>query len=135
MLSPLQLELTKLIGKKEYILISQWIDIFRTINLEQAENMMNEWNEKWRKYCEECAEINEKPADNEISMDCIDTTPATLSDFHRYLNKKHSWWMQNENRIFVIEMNKWIPYDSSKDLLDQDEETLKQIVELVKSNL
>lgn len=62
--------------------------------------------------------------------------PATLSDFHRFLKSKKIWFYQDEDYI-KLEEYIWsddIDYDSGKDLLDQSEETLKQIVELIKSN-
>lgn len=96
-MTPLQIELTKLIGKKE----------------------------DWNGY----ATYNK----------------ASLSDFHRWINIEYYFyqknpsykWEHHEDWIFITDKRgliKKIPYDSSKDLLEQDEETLKQMVELIKSN-
>lgn len=61
--------------------------------------------------------------------------PATISDFHVWMNEKHLQWKQLEDVIYIVP-DEWasimIMYNSSKDFLDQDEETLKQIVSLVK---
>lgn len=53
---------------KEYILVSQGIEIYRTSNKKEAEEIMNKNNEEWHEYCQNCYEENEKPADNEIFM-------------------------------------------------------------------
>lgn len=53
---------------KEYVLVSQGIEIYRTADKEEAEKMMNESNEKWRKYVEKCIENFEPYADNEVFL-------------------------------------------------------------------
>mgnify|MGYP007091125153 FL=1 len=68
--------------------------------------------------------------------DCVEVLDeASLSDFHRVVNDKHLQWKQLEDVIYIIP-DEWasimIMYNSSKDLLDQDEETLKQMVSLIK---
>ena len=56
------------IKKKEYVLVSQGIEIFRTSCRIEAETMMEESNKKYYEYREECAESGERPADNEVFM-------------------------------------------------------------------
>lgn len=53
---------------KEYVLVSQGIEIYRTTDKEEAEKMMNESNKSWREYVERCIEEGERPADNEVFM-------------------------------------------------------------------
>lgn len=53
---------------KEYVLVSQGIEIYRTTNKEEAEKMMNENNKSWREYVARCIEESERPADNEVFM-------------------------------------------------------------------
>ena len=53
---------------KEYILVSQGIEIYRTTDKKEAEIMMNESNKSWREYVERCIEEGERPADNEVFM-------------------------------------------------------------------
>ena len=53
---------------KEYVLVSQGIEIYRTTDKEEAETMMNESNKSWREYVERCIEEGERPADNEVFM-------------------------------------------------------------------
>lgn len=53
---------------KEYVLVSQGIEIYRTTDKDEAIKMMNESNKSWRKYVERCIENWERPADNEVFM-------------------------------------------------------------------
>lgn len=53
---------------KQYVLVSQGIEIFRTFNKDEAEKMMNESNDEYRKYCQQCYDNNEPCADNEVFM-------------------------------------------------------------------
>lgn len=53
---------------KEYVLVSQGIEIFRASNKEEAENLMRDSNEEWEKYREQCAENGEPYADNEVFL-------------------------------------------------------------------
>lgn len=53
---------------KEYVLVSQGIEIYRTTDKTEAERMMNESNAEWREYVARCIENWERPADNEVFM-------------------------------------------------------------------
>lgn len=53
---------------KEYVLVSQGIEIYRTTDREQAENLMNAYNKSYYKYRKDCYDRGEKPVDNEIFM-------------------------------------------------------------------
>lgn len=53
---------------KEFVLVSQGIEIYRTTDKEEAETVMNESNKSWHKYVERCIEEGERPADNEVFM-------------------------------------------------------------------
>lgn len=53
---------------KEYVLVSQGIEIYRTTDKDEAETMLNESNKSWREYVERCIEEGERPADNEVFM-------------------------------------------------------------------
>ena len=53
---------------KEYVLVNQGIEIYRTNDQEEAEKMMDESNEQWRMYINECVENGDIPADNEVFM-------------------------------------------------------------------
>ena len=53
---------------KEYVLVSQGVEIYRTTDKEEAEQMKDESNKSWREYCQRCIEEYERPADNEVFM-------------------------------------------------------------------
>ena len=53
---------------KQYVLVSQGIEIFRTTNKKEAEKIMNDENSDWYKYKNECIENNELYADNYVEM-------------------------------------------------------------------
>lgn len=59
--------------KKEYVLISQGVEIYRTDNKSEAEEIMINSNEDWYEYCQRCYDNYEIPADNEIFMEEIET--------------------------------------------------------------
>lgn len=71
--------------------------------------------------------------------------PATLSDLHRWLNRNVFDWLHNANGIHVGDVDgytiKKIEYDSSKDLINenpelcQNEQTVKAIIDLIRSHL
>jgi len=53
---------------KVYVLVSQGIEIYRTTDKNEAIKIMTQVNKEWNDYCIECAENNERSADNEIFM-------------------------------------------------------------------
>ena len=53
---------------KQYVLVSQGIEIYRTTDKEEAERMMNESNAKHYEYLQRCADEGERPADNMVYM-------------------------------------------------------------------
>lgn len=126
-MSPLQTELTKLIGKKELsfgCILKKWDIVTEFISL--TCNLVMTMYGSWLRDIRECEIIGH---------------PATLSDFHRFLNssKKLRNFHQSEMDIEIFEKYEEYPiltisYNSSKDLLDQEEETLKQIIDLIKYN-
>lgn len=131
-MNPLQLELTKLIGKRELSFGAKII--LKDYIWEKTINQMIDWHT-----FEVCGKIGRAFSMNDVEE--IIGHPATLSDFHRWMNEKFSWkyFIQRINLIELHYQWKTKPvfktnYDSYKDLLSQSEETLKQIVELIKSN-
>ncbi len=69
----------------------------------------------------------------------------TLSDLHRWMNENEIHFFQRTTEIVIqIPVKKWvskkwyyttaIKFDTNKDLLDQDEDTLNQIIKLIKTN-
>lgn len=65
--------------------------------------------------------------------------PATLSDLHRWMNESNFNWSQVREEIQVYKTYeagkiKYIPYESSKCLLEQSSETLERIINLISNN-
>ena len=53
---------------KEYVLVSQGIEIFRTKDKNEAERIQRENNEEWNKYDQKCLDKGDTPADNEVFL-------------------------------------------------------------------
>lgn len=53
---------------KQYVLVSQGIEIYRTENEDEAEKIMKKNNDKWLDYCQKCIDDYEYYADNEVFM-------------------------------------------------------------------
>lgn len=144
-MNALQLELTRLIGKKELamgcVISSKQFSIYWDEYKEWTINRCTWFHNQGNVRLEKFRVMNPHTEEDEWFefTDCtsykIIGHPATLSDFHRWMNenlKVHENWRQNRDLI-IFDWNR-IEYNSYKDLLDQDEETLKQIVELISSN-
>ena len=58
----------KSLKPKQYVLVSQGIEIYRTTDKEEAERMMNESNDEYHEYLQRCADEGERPADNMVYM-------------------------------------------------------------------
>lgn len=48
----------------EYVLVSQGVEIYRTKDKDEAQEMMDKNNKDWREYVERCIEEGDRPADN-----------------------------------------------------------------------
>lgn len=138
-MTPLQLELTRLIGKKE---LTFWCKIY----LPETKRYNRKWKE-WYWY------IHVMTSDKTMSACLCNWNyipdfyyeerntkiighPATLSDLHRYVNDKHLQWKQLDDVMYIIPdkgATIMIMYNSWKDLLDQDESTLEQIISLIRN--
>ena len=53
---------------KEYVLVSQGIEIFRTKDKEEAERIKDKSNEEWWNYVQKCIENGGFPEDNEVFL-------------------------------------------------------------------
>ena len=139
MLTELQLELTRLIGKKEltFWCLIEWSGN-SSVNKRYLQKIDSQYlmgyGDSEKDMYQEAFWISEL-----FLRDCeIIGHPATLSDFHRWMNEKNSeWkidvWEQRQYWIWIFGI--WsIEYDSSKDLLEQDIEALKQIINLICNN-
>lgn len=155
-MNDLQLELTRLIGKKE---LTPWCEIIvHDENFIMHDNnrhaTVQHITEQWDlflMYFVSCVSwfdkhMSQVPLNGYIHHDDKETFgsieilnhPATLSDFHRWMNEEGILWSQVTNIRILKGKQKddiVIPYDSSKCLLDQEPSTLEQIISLIKSTL
>ena len=53
---------------KQYVLVSQGIEIYRTENKSEAEKIMKNNNDKWLDYCQKCINDYEYYVDNKVVM-------------------------------------------------------------------
>lgn len=53
---------------KQYILVSQGVELFRTFDKQEAEEYIDRENADWYDYREKCTENFEPCADNEVFM-------------------------------------------------------------------
>lgn len=54
---------------KEFVLVSQGIEIFRTKSQEKAVNMVKESNDEYFDYQQKCYDNYERPADNYVDLE------------------------------------------------------------------
>lgn len=64
---------------------------------------------------------------------------AQLHDLHRWMNENTitaCWWQWTHHIHYLVELGetKYIPYNSSKELLEQETSTLEQIRDLIINN-
>lgn len=146
-MNPLQLEITKLIGKKE-LSLGCWLFIQNPDWYAQFIEESDVWNWFTIMSASDWYSILNDKKDN-IKDWYIIWHPATLTDFHRWMNEKYKYWFKQihtgkENYIVLHKRDSStifmdgshcvvIPYDSSKELLEQSSETLTQIISLIKS--
>lgn len=140
-MTPLQLELTKLIGKQELSLGCIIEYIFDSEPVSHIETIIIRTDWDLRK-------VNELEWNPWVLSKKIIWHPATLSDLHRWMNENFRYWFEQihregENYIVWYKCDHStvymdgshcvvIPYDSSKELLEQETSTLEQIISLIK---
>lgn len=54
---------------KEFVLVSQGIEIYRTKSQENAVNMVKEYNDEYFDYKQKCYDNYERPADNYVDLE------------------------------------------------------------------
>ena len=54
---------------KEFVLVSQGIEIYRTKSQENAVNMVKEYNDEYFNYLQKCYDNYERPADNYVDLE------------------------------------------------------------------
>lgn len=129
-MNDLQLSLTRLIGKKELTFgcLTYRNRLSRIISKDYPQWELSEpWNLRYI-----CIDDWENIYTSWLTDTEIIGHPATLTDLHRWMNKNNIWEDYFEQDCDFIRYNGIeFQYISSKDLLDQDEETLKQIISII----
>jgi hypothetical protein len=130
-MTPLQLELTRLIGKKEYGVGL----LFTQAYTDKIETMLSEV--RWGNFHAITWDKIHFPHTSQITE--IIGHPATLSDLHMWINSCNRIidWSQNTEGISVTcFLGKIVVlfYDSSKELINQNEKHIKDIVYFIKNH-
>ena len=77
----------------KYVLVSQGIQIWETLDKEAAEKYKDAENEDWLEYCQDCYDNYERPADNEIFLYGGLVTPSAgaypVERSYRIKNERH----------------------------------------------
>lgn len=137
-MNALQIELIRLLWRKEltfwcYILKSKNDCIYRLFSDDEISGYNLIEDLSWDSEGYYFWDIESFDKDN----DEILWHKPELSDFQRWMNSHTNWFGQTSesdyDEIRPMNQNIKIKYDSSKDLVDQDEETLIQIIALIKS--
>lgn len=133
-----QLRLTQLLGSKE---LKFWCVLFGKTFANQSERNLVFLYDTVSQMCQhkvmdlDTSYTNKQLVDNTgWNPFEIIWHPAHLHDFHNWLVDSDISWRQTTAWIWFENFRTSIPYDSSKDLLDQSEETLAQIIELITNN-
>ena len=94
---------------KQYILVSQGIVVFRTLDKKKAEEIRDKNNEEHHKYLLECLVTQEKPVDNEMFMyeeeihgDLISRS-SLLEKFRKNSIFEHVTNAEDKNVLQIIE--------------------------------
>ena len=129
-MTPLQIELTRLIGKKE---LDFWCRCKTKWEYEEDIVLCSYW-----KTVEWCKRNKSSSLEVDDIIDEIIGHPPTLSDLHRFMNENGMVWNMDKRIIYIdlsdLTVLEPIWYNSSKYLLDQETSTLEQIISLISSN-
>lgn len=149
----IRLEITRLIGKKDLTrgclvtLNSVWQKYSEKPQKWRLAEYITEWKYLWKTQILTANNANRRFKSSWEVTEIIGH-PATISDFHRWMNeniRESEHWQQFKDSISIVDYKlqmeqpysdyfTTIPYDSSKYLLDQETSTLEQIISLIKSN-
>ena len=104
---------------KEFVLVSQGIEIYRTKSQENAVNMVKEYNDEYFDYRQKCYDNYERPADNYVDLEI------------EYSNEKEKdKEIERLQKLLDIEKNKREQFDKNNQLLHS---IIKEVREYMKS--
>lgn len=73
--------------KREYVLVSQGVEIMRTESQDKAVEIVKNSNDDYRKYVEECYRVGECPVDNYIELFIEDNAEKKIKELAKVFNK------------------------------------------------
>lgn len=95
----------------EYVLVSQGIEIYRTKDKDEAQEMMDKNNKDWREYVERCIEEGDRPADNEVFLEEEDIDSSEIYRRKMILNDfANQMRYEYENGINIPKAEKEFAY-------------------------
>ena len=92
---------------KEFVLVSQGIEIYRTKSQENAVNMVKEYNDEYFDYLQKCYDNYERPADNYVDLEIeysnkkekdkeIERLNNNWNELEKYTKKEIKKWKEEE---------------------------------------
>lgn len=95
----------------EYVLISQGIEIYRTKDKDEAQEIMDKNNKDWREYVERCIEEGDRPVDNEVFLEEEDIDSSEIYRRKMILNDfANQMRYEYENGINISKAEKEFAY-------------------------
>jgi hypothetical protein len=102
------------VSDKEFVLVSQGVEIYRTKSQENAVNMVKKENDEYFDYCQRCADNYERPADNYIDLE-IEYTSEKEKD--KEIERLH--YIIKEVREYILN-TKMFTYGEEKEFFLKD---------------
>lgn len=95
----------------EYVLVSQGVEIYRTKDKDEAQEMMDKSNKDWREYVERCIEEGDRPTDNEVFLEEEDIDSSEIYRRKMMLNDfANQMRYEYENGINIPKAEKEFAY-------------------------
>ena len=91
---------------KEFVLVSQGIEIYRTKSQENAVNMVKESNDEYFDYLQKCYDNYERPADNYVDLE-IEYSNEKEKDkeierLNNIINELEKWLEERLERLDIV---------------------------------
>lgn len=115
---------------KEFVLVSQGIEIYRTKSQENAVNMVKEYNDEYFDYLQKCYDNYERPADNYVDLEIEYSNEKEKDKEIERLNKNNKELTESyhkyKNEVYsltniIIELEKWLNNEIKR--LDEIQDT------------
>lgn len=106
---------------KEFVLVSQGIEIYRTKSQEKAVGMVKEHNDEYFDYLQKCYDNYERPADNYVDLEIEYSNEKEKDKVIERLNNK------NEELLTLYTTEREVK-DYYKDIVNELEKYLEKII-------